>query len=475
MQRIFGSVKAQDSYQNTGFNYNYLQYHVIAVRGSIVYAKDANNTGVYKSLDNGNTWSFIATLSLSIYKGHLTSTGVLLVFLSDKSVWRSVNDGAFSAVAGLSAFAPLINGVDSNGDIICFGEYVVGHTGDLNIYKSANGGVTFASTLLKASPAEIDHFHTVKYFKEQSTWIATSGDQTTTANVWKSVNQGDTWSLLATGTKYRMVGASLIAPKTIVWGGDIGTDTFIYAGALDKLIDTTRKIGTIAGYCLGIAGNKNVLMLVTRVENAGGGVDQLNCVYCSYDAGRTWAIEHTINANPGFSGIHGPDVDGYFYLSLSGAKDVSTPNVTIRCSPMQGYKKIMAPINYEYTKRSYKFEVFKNFELRSNSGSTYGLALPFTVHNPTILIVNTLDTAIALRFTDGVSGAMCDNAGTAIQPSVAVGASKIFTIDSSILKANPIPEGFFLGCFPTGVPTTGTITMTLYGEIYEPSDHRLLE
>ena len=81
-----------------------------------------------------------------------------------------------------------------------------------------------------------------------------------------------------------------------------------------------------------------------------------------------------------------------------------------------------------------------------------------------------------MRIGDGGPGTVTDAAGTSFTSTFASdpGNTKAVTVDASILKLNPIPAGFYLGAYCAAAPTAGSITMTLYGEVYEPVDHRLL-
>lgn len=458
------------------FEYDILPYYVFATKGTTLYAQEISTKKIFKSTNGGDSWgSALTTLTQIVSAGALTDSGHLVIIDSVGTIFHSNNDVTFTSVL-TGVFPPLVNGIDVIGDTIIFGEYTTSTPVTLRLMKSTDGGLTWAATMTTDS-SSIRHFHTVKWLPEANLWVATSGDAPSETNVWISTD-ASTWTLKATGSEYRMVGVTAIPTKTLIWASDNAPNNFIYAGQYDDLVNRYRKIGIIDGHAMGIAGNKNVIVVVARIESTDSDDSLLSPVYVSADGGRTWARE-TVLSQTGFAaaggyGIVGPDREGRFFISFRGTiKESSNSFGTLRAVPKNEFHLEQSPLGYSRSDHPYQFAAASTSP-RATSAA-YGLPMPHTIFDPLIVVTNTTDQDGILKVSNGVNP-IKDNAGADISKTIVKtpGAPQAVHIRGSDIGLNIIPAGYIFGTAAAVAPTSGSVTITVYGRIQQFDDHRLL-
>ena len=473
-----------------GHDYKILEHHVIAVEksGNKVFGKKGTDeTLLFKSLDNGDTWTQVATVLEGIVVGHYTSAGVLILFDKQKNIIRSTDDGATFTTVKTNVRSPLVNGIDSNGGDIIFGEYT-DKTVDTSahLYKSSDGGATW--NIVLEVPVSLDetlgiyHFHTVKFLLQVgSRWFATTGDLALQSRIYESVtgNSG-TWIIRGQGTDYRTVGLAAIPHRTLVWGADNAVKNYVYAGVFDELSSTKREISPLQGHTLGIAGGASVLMIVTRTELNDANGDLLSRVYVSYDSGASWQIEYHITQKgfSGFNGILGSDRKGNFYISVNKVESVND-YITVKATPKKGYDKEIKGISSEFTKRNITFPIFVAQQIRVVA-SVAGTRIPNNIYNYTIEVRNTQTDAGAVPLSVRVrfkypAGHIKDKTGQILEFNLPSSSDGAVFLTKDDLKLECLPKDTQIYLYYSTLPANGDVTINIRGTDYIPTDHRIME
>jgi len=320
---------------------------VLGVYKNNIYAK-IENVGfnvnyIYKSIDGGKNW-------VQFYLGTSPYNHAVLQFAYNNSVvlvWanntirRTADGGAtWATVLTLSTANKftLYHGMAQkmqSSQMALFGEYGSGD-GDFYVWKTTDMGATWAIALTKAAPTQLRHFHSVTHIPDLNKWIVTWGDGV--CGWTESSDDGVTWTDIAVSQNsqvYRTLDV-LFLPRgrekgDIVWGTDAGVGSYtgvspaIYSAPSESLGDTKRLLA-LPNLCWALGGIGNFLVCGTYYENK----DSLRSVYiyASMDEGQTWDIllklpVNTIDTVGGFTGVHGPDSNGDFYLTGINLKDTS--------------------------------------------------------------------------------------------------------------------------------------------------------
>lgn len=453
-------------------DYKMLNYYVVAVNGSTIYAQSQTTKKIYSSTNGGESWTELATLSVFIRVGTITASDIVVLIDESGNVLRSSDGGATFATVKTGGYACLVNAIDVNGETVIYAEYTtVGGAYTVNVYRSTDGGATWASVLAKAS-TEIRHFHTVRYVREIATWIVTSGDGNAETKWWKSTDGGLTWTEVISGAqKWRAVGVTSVGGSTVVWGSDSSPDTYIYAASLYDMDGTIRRIGLLPGHCMGIAGEKNLLIASVRMESTDPKGSLLAPVYVSTDAGASWQMETALTGKAesgGQYGILGPDKYGRYYIQFNNIEESTSSHATLRAVPTEGIPVKSEPVKNSRSFHPYAKAVLDKVAIR-NTSTQYSAALKETLFDAVLHVNNALDTTIEIRFSDGGSQVK-NSSGTTVLLSVAAGNRAL--IDLNQLGVSILPTGFLVGAFSATAPTLGDVTVNLYGRVLRYDDHR---
>lgn len=351
----------------------------------------------------------------------------ILIFSTDGKVYRSTDDITFTVV--LTAItSPLVsNGVNSNGSVVCFGEYVNTDGVPVRIYTSPDNGVTWSIALNVGNSVSggLRHFHTCQYIRSHNVWIATTGDSIT--NWYKSFD-GTTWTLIFTSTNQynRTLGIVMQETNKLIWGSDGsiprgGVFTRQTVNGLDSIdeADVRRLLTSTSSY--GLIGNTDMLVYTTMTASSNKNSMVAN-VFVSLSGGNTWELDKSfiVDAGTTYGGIVsviGLDNSGNFYLQL---QQNNSESVCIKATYQAD--NIRTPITKISSIYPRKKVMVKKLSI---ANAVVGGGINTFKYIPT---PGTIETIIGINFSiPAVAGA---TTGThAIQLTIGVGSSvgRIFT------------------------------------------------
>lgn len=145
---------------------------------------------------------------------------------------------------------------------IFFGEYIMNmdRSKAVNLYRSVDNGMTFQ--IIKTFPAgDVRHLHFIKWDEyEHCLWMGTGdyGEGNKECRLYKSVDNGDTWTLIGQGAQdWRAIGLCF-TPDYVVWGTDAGScpDT-VHFVRMDRRTCQMEVVEDFEGPCHGCASYKD--------------------------------------------------------------------------------------------------------------------------------------------------------------------------------------------------------------------------
>lgn len=138
---------------------------------------------------------------------------------------------------------------------VFFGEYSVNldHKNETKLYRSIDNAMSFQVVL--TFPRNVRHIHFIKYDPyEKCLWLGT-GDADTECHLMRSVDNGDTWETIGTGSQdWRAIGICF-NEEALIWGTDAGSVPD--QNHIIRMDRKTRQIEVVAnaeGPCHGCAG-----------------------------------------------------------------------------------------------------------------------------------------------------------------------------------------------------------------------------
>jgi len=264
---------------------------------------------VYKSTDRGQTWSS-ALISISnaddISCIFVAQNGYIYfspvggsVGSSYTGLWRSTNQGqSWTRVLTLPT-SECIWGIDqdTNGNLYA-GVYTLGDANsDARIYKSTNNGASWSSAYYDSSAR---HVHCVRVDKSNNYIYAAVGDSMAPWNinyVLRSTNGGSSWSKILTSMP--QVVAIEAASGARFFGSDAGTGR-VFKTTDDSSYSTVLDTGTYSNF---------FWIRKSDLENkliaglcAAEGSPRSGGIYVSTDSGSTWTLGESLPANQAYDG-----------------------------------------------------------------------------------------------------------------------------------------------------------------------------
>lgn len=473
------------------FAYTEMDYLIVGFGGSTLFGVD-DSRNIRLSYDEGASWGEVLyTFGYDIANcgGVYLGNGVLLVWLTNGDLMRTEDYGVTwtKVLTGLKppvgpsavAFRP------SAPKDVMFAEYYAGTEDvDLHVYYSSNLGETWSAVLTKKFNTDIYHFHSVDCFPNngsETEWLVTSGDTGTQVKWFKSTNFGSTWEVIAgnidengaTDQLYRTLGVKKVSPNTYMWATDTFNLAYVMAGsAADMSPNGIRKVLANGSSAWAFVGSKqDFLIFAEKVEPSNFVGERLNRIFVSGDSGGSWHKEYEFTTAVGVGyggvyGIQGPDSYGNFYIRKSHPNSKS-----IQMKPNRNVRYDMKPIVQGKHQDDCDLVLHKNM-LPNKESSTLSDELRTTVYEPSILVENATDVAVALilskdwkLITDVEGNTNTDN----------IPAGKNVLLSGTKLVGGVLPKGVKVGVRAVGSnPTSGGVTVTLYGRIYKPNDHRAL-
>lgn len=284
-----------------------------------IYA--GTNTGdVYKSTDNGNSWTH-STIGVSYFISDIktSSSGLLFIATTENGIYRSSDDGAtwhhLTPTAGIEAR-----------DIYIKDEIIFVSTKDHGLGKSTDNGNTWSGTSGSVPENNIGAFNITN---NGTLLIGVKGSN----GLYRSTDNGATWSITNFPTSYRVYSLT-VASNNFIFAGTAEHNDGIYRSTDDGI--TWQKLATSSSTfeykSNGIFTSDGILFV--GVINSG--------IYGSTDLGNSWNFYN----------------DGL--LSLIGFKFAEASNGTVFATTGSGvYKNTgTTDIHSEYS--------INNFQLNQN-------------------------------------------------------------------------------------------------------------
>lgn len=110
-----------------------------------------------------------------------------------------------------------------------FAEYGTGNDEEMYVWKTKNKGATWEKVFVKGARGgngEIKHFHCVQIDPfTKDIWLA-SGDTDSEAKIWKSTDEGETWTELYSGSQHNRTLGFVFEKDAIYYGMDSPTSAF---------------------------------------------------------------------------------------------------------------------------------------------------------------------------------------------------------------------------------------------------------
>ena len=313
--------------------------------GGIVYA-GAGNT-IYKSLDNGQTWTALKTIPNTdeIEEVFCASNGYVYavpegrnIATSDRGIWRSVDNGStWSRVLALdSASESTVQwAFDEDGSGRLFaGVYTYsGTVGNARIYRSVNNGTTWSSVYYDSAGR---HVHDLKVDRRTGYIYATVGDfqisPWTTEYILRSVDNGTSWQKILSGLTQCV--AICITPTARIFGSD-DQNAIIYKTTDDSAY-TSVSLGPSGSYCVTWIKMDSVSgQIFTSII----GQDSIHpsTIYKSVDGGSTWTLYRTFDTIGNWYGSQYSSkfVSGVLYYSINYAAYQNGIRMEYTTSPVQ--------------------------------------------------------------------------------------------------------------------------------------------
>lgn len=332
-------IKASSVYYDTWYNRNEM----------FLISTNATNEGVLRSTNFGNTWEKVfqrAGISGANHRGFYRSrNGYGLVWTADGNLCRTTTDFT-QAETFTDMYQPLsiTNGIDEHPtvNLIMYGEY--GGAGGINgkrIWKSVDNGATWSVAL---EDTAIGHWHFCQRDPYTGYWYAGSGDSDAGVKIMQSKDDGVTWAQIAGGSQEYRACSLQFSEEYIYWVPDYasapaGTVKLykIHKDNINSNWDTNRiDISTnIEGPCYGMIKTKDGRFCFwTAAENREMSklylTDGVNCKQIL----STNRYPNTSTLLAGFSGMSKPDSNNRVLITTNACEFNQGPVAYVATLPL---------------------------------------------------------------------------------------------------------------------------------------------
>ena len=228
----------------------YHLYHVAYKTTGPVYALSRPIVGatiqhVWRSLNGGETWTKLFDLTIDqaagVFYEHLfVESQYETIYLQKTTTGYSKPSASF---VDSYTNAGVLIGSKSIGDsrwisgshaidycpnakhVVIFGEYAGDSKETVNLWRTENKGLTWTSVLAPTGNnggvnGEIRHFHAVAADPYTKHWWAASGDSDTQCKIWRSTDDGLTWTPLFSGSQRERTTSFVFTPDYVYYGTD---------------------------------------------------------------------------------------------------------------------------------------------------------------------------------------------------------------------------------------------------------------
>jgi photosystem II stability/assembly factor-like uncharacterized protein len=231
---------------------------------STIIAASSNGTSVYKSVDQGATWTALShTMGTNVFAIHVLNDNVFWCDLGGVSVGKTLDGGANWTTYSTGIVSRTISAADASTVVIA------GTGGD--VYRTINGGTTWTPMTSGVTTELLDIYR----FDSQKLWIAGN-----TGTIIYSNDGGVTWSTQTTGTTQNLTSISGIDDQTIYAVSDSGQLLKTINGGTTWTITSYPSVGTVKSFVSATSATD------VWVATLGGGAD---VVFYSANSGSSWS------------------------------------------------------------------------------------------------------------------------------------------------------------------------------------------
>ena len=271
------------------------------INPDIVYA--GGYMQVYKSSNGGSSWTGYSVSNYYIYRLAVHPTSPSIVYAAGRvytgsvyvmGFFKSTNSGSSWTNTYLSdsngvAYSMALDPSDPD-NIYVGGYYYANSTFHPSVYKSTNGGTSFAETSTGIASSSYYVYALTVHPTTSNTIYA----GTYYGGIYRTTNGGSSWSLASPSTyRYLYDMSTTIARPNYVY---VGADTCIYRSTNSGSTWSTLNSGLNGKYNYGIHARSDLVSQVYACNNSG--------FHVSTNAGASWFASNngmTINGITGFS------------------------------------------------------------------------------------------------------------------------------------------------------------------------------
>ena len=266
---------------------------------------------LYKSLDQGVTWqpliTFIGSTPVEIDRVYVNELNYIFVSpnssatANELGLWRSINHGqTWSQVLALPLSCNIwAMAEDSNGNLFA-GVYTTGSSeSNARIYRSTDGGATWVSVYYNSSAR---HIHCIAVDGTDNYVYASVGDELGPWNInyiIRSTDGGNTWTQILSGIP--QIIAIVCVPGARLFAADAATDGEIYRTTNDVSFTSVLDTGVQSyGYWMRTNDlNGNIYASFVGGENP---AHYVAGIWMSTNNGLSWTVYKTFNIHNAYLG-----------------------------------------------------------------------------------------------------------------------------------------------------------------------------
>lgn len=254
----------------------------ILSRNGNLYATTNGAYDIHKFDESINTWKHIRTLSDFRLRAFVTLNDGRHVAIIAGSSWIARFSPDFQTQELFTPPNDMLRkvisshvGIDYNPDTgtIMFAEYNTNEDEPLGrrVWRSTDNGETWTEVIFDS---DIRHWHSCQVDPFTGDWWIASGDTDAQTKMLRSTDNGDTWNVIGEGSQLWRAIRMVFTRDKVMWGtddiGSSGSDVVV----MDRGVWNATSIGVLDGPVLGNQHTVNGLcMMHTRIESPSPGND----------------------------------------------------------------------------------------------------------------------------------------------------------------------------------------------------------
>lgn len=243
--------------------------------GPNMYA--ASNKGLFRSMDNGNTWSgltYTTAVTQTLTMQSVWEESVSVIYAgSDKRLYKSVNSGSSWTWIPLSIDSVSINEIQRSGSNLVFSYNKSFNKG--GAFYSSNNGVTWNLSVGIPTANPMYDLHV----EGDTVYIAGAG------GIYRSLDKGVNFAFLGNGTNVGLRTITRHASK--LFAGDVG-GTGMYVSTNGGVTWSFANSSVFAGFCQIFSVTQSPGMIIATMDG-GSSCNGGNPVKASVDGGVNWS------------------------------------------------------------------------------------------------------------------------------------------------------------------------------------------